>query len=191
MADINQSYQNSQSLNENYLNSCFNEFITVFRVITLVIILFFGFYFYILSFIDFYNSIIGINILYMNSIYATLLTLFCPLWTQPFTDILKDLKDCYRIQNIFILLLSLIGLIISVKNVGDKFGPLIFNFILLFSGLFLALSYSESGKIFIRNCDKNSHNCNCDPCCCCPRYAIIECDSDCGNCPDCGDCVII
>ena len=189
MADINQSYQNAQNNYNNFsfLSECIIRIRDLFSIITFFI----GFYFYILSFIDFYNSIIGINIIYMNSIYASLLTLFCPIWTQSFSDISRDLKDCSRIKNIIMLLLWLLCVFISSNRSSGKFVPLTFDFMLIFSGLWLALSYFSFGKAFIRNCDKTCNECcrNCDdPCFFCPRYIIINSESDCGGCCDCGNC---
>ena len=189
MADINQPYQNAQNNYNNF--SFFSECINRIRDLTSIITFSIGSYLYILSFIDFYNSILEINIIYMNSIYASLLTLFCPLWTQSFSDISRDLKDCSRIKNIMILLLSLLCVLISNNRTSSKFGPLIFDFILILSGLCLALSYFTFGKAFIGNCNKACDECcrNCDdPCFCCPRYMIIDCDRDCGSCCDCGNC---
>ena len=186
MADINQPYQNPQNFYENYLNSCFNLCISALKNLSKIMTFFIGIYLYILSFIDFYNSIIGVDILYKNSVYASLFTLFCPLWTQSFSDISYDLKDCYRIKSILILLLSFILLIISIKKEVKKYVPLIFDFTLIFSGIFLALSYFQSGKKFIQNCEKSCEECSsgCDVLfCCCEIISEVDCE----NC----DCIIM
>ena len=111
-------------------------------------IFFIGSYLYILSFIDFYNSIIEVDILYKNSVYASLFTLFCPLWTQSFSDISYDLKDCSRIKNILILLLSFIGLIISIKKEIKNYVPLIFDFTLIFLGFSCFILFPIWKKIY-------------------------------------------
>ena len=96
-----------------------------------------------------------------------------------------------------ILLLCLLCVLISNNRISGKFGPLAFDFMLILSGLWLALSYFTFGKTFIGNCNKACNECchNCDdPCFCYPRFIIIDNDDDyggccdCGNCPDCGDC---
>ena len=60
MADINQPYQNPQNFYENYLNSCFNLCISALKKFSIIMTFFIGSYLYILSFIDFYNLIIGL-----------------------------------------------------------------------------------------------------------------------------------
>ena len=185
----------------------FIECITRIRYLAGIFTFLVGIFLYMNSFIDFYYLIIGEKIIYINSIYASLFILFSPLWIQPFSVISNDLKDCSRIENIIILLFCLIGVVASNNQTIDKFGPLIFNFILILSGLCLSLSYFGFWKTFIRNFNKACNDCclNCDDlCCCCPRYVTINCDceifkscencqcNDCPDFPDCdGDCVIM
>ena len=154
---------------------------------------------YFLAIIDFYNSIKENIIKYNNSIYASLLILFCPLWLKS-SDIECDLKkDFSRIYIIIFLLIGLLGLIFSDKS-EDKSAFYISNSLLLISDIFLILSYLKIGN---EKCQNN--NVNCDPFCCFPRYTIIDCNCNCdcgdcggccdcggcGDCGDCGDCVIM
>ena len=76
-------------------------------------------------------------------------------------------------------------LIISIKKEIKKYVPLIFDFTLIFSGIFLALSYFQSGKKFIKiviKCEECSSGCDVLFCCC----EIIS-EVHCENC----DCIIM
>ena len=191
MSDIDHPYQFSQGNYEN--NNFFSECISVINTILLIITVSLGCILYFLAIIDFYNSIKENIIKYNNSIYASLLILFCPLWLKS-SDIECDLKkDFSRIYIIIFLLIGLLGLIFSDKS-EDKSAFYISNSLLLISDIFLILSYLKIGN---EKCQNN--NVNCDPFCCFPRYTIIDCNCncdcgdcggccDCGGCGDCGDC---
>ena len=197
MSDINHPYQNSQ---DNYENNNFfpSSCLSIVNQIILIITVSSGCVLYLLAIVDFYNSIKDNIVKYNNSIYASLLILFCPLWLKS-CDIECDLKkDFTRVYIIIFILISLIGLIISDKS-EDKSEFYICNSLLILSDIFLVLSYLQIGNDV---CNRNSGDCgNCDPFCCFPRYTIIDCNcdcncdcgdcSDCGDCGDCGDCIIM
>ena len=194
MADINQPYQNHRKYEtDDYdLSYYCNGFLTIIRKMLLFITICVGIYLYILSFIDLYNSYYGTEIIYKNSIFAVLITLFFPLWTKSFDEIKETFKDFNKIISFFLIFFFFfIFLCLIFSKTRKKNNILLIIFLLLCSGLLLSLLHFISNKKFRRF--NNSGSCgDCDPFFCFPRYTIIECDCncDCGDCGDCGECIV-
>ena len=193
MADINQPYQNHRKYEtDDYdLSYYCNGFLTIIRKMLLFITICVGIYLYILSFIDLYNSYYGAEIIYKNSIFAVLITLFFPLWTKSFDEIKETFKDFNKIITIFLIFFFFIFLCLIFSKTRKKNNILLIIFLLLCSGLLLSLLHFISNKKYRRF--NNSGSCgDCDPFFCFPRYTIIECDCncDCGDCGDCGECIV-
>ena len=193
MADINQPYQNHRKYEtDDYdLSYYCNGFLTIIRKMLLFITICVGIYLYILSFIDLYNSYYGAEIIYKNSIFAVLITLFFPLWTKSFDEIKETFKDFNKIITIFLIFFFFIFLCLIFSKTRKKNNILLIIILLLCSGLLLSLLHFISNKKYRRF--NNSGSCgDCDPFFCFPRYTIIECDCncDCGDCGDCGECIV-
>jgi len=190
MTDINQQYQIPQYNNDNRKNTlsdCFNSCLIKNKIVFYITIIL-GCLLYILAIKDFYNSIIGEKLKYINSIFASLLTIFCPIWLQSPYNISFDLKrDFLRVYFIVFILLCLFGLIISYKS-DDKSSFYICNSILLLAGIFLALSYTNICKNIERSCDSTCNGFDQFFCCLRHTYFVCDCHCDCGDCGNCGDC---
>ena len=170
MININQPYQKEPNNYDNFLS--FIECITRIRYLADIFTFLVGIFFIY----EFFYRFLLFNHRRKNNIYKFNLCfffiLFSPLWIQPFSVISNDLKDCSRIENIIILLFCLIGVVASNNQTIDKFGPLIFNFILILSGLCLSLSYFGFWKTFIRNFNKACNDC----CLICDVFVVIPLD---------------
>ena len=200
MAEISEPYknQNPQDINDSSISHIFNILCIVIRKVLIIITICIGTYFYILSFHNFCSSINGNNIIYINSIYASLITLFCPIWTQSFDEIISELKKPSKQLNILCLLIALLCLRFSIKY-GNRYAIIIYDFLIILCGLWLAFSYTDYGKQMNKDCEKCCNQIQCDISfcleCCFPRYGppCFDCDCLCGDCPDCdcGDCLIM
>ena len=107
MTDINQQYQIPQYNNDNRKNTlsdCFNSCLIIKNKIVFYITIILGCLLYILAIKDFYDSIIGEKLKYINSIFASLLTIFCPIWLQSPYNISFDLKRDFLRVYFYILL---------------------------------------------------------------------------------------
>ena len=81
----------------------------------------------------------------MYAIFAAIITLLCPLWMNSFSQVFSGLREPSRKLSFFGLLISFIGLILF-SIFGGKFFKLLFIFGLIISGLWLSLSYYQSGQ---------------------------------------------
>ena len=143
MSESNQPYQSPQ---ENDDVSLFCKKLSVKqRKIGFYLTLVIGAILYIIAIVNFFGSVFGGDISYMYAIFAALITLFCPLWMNSFSQVFSGLREPSRKLSFFGLLISFIGLILF-SIFGGKFFKLLFIFGLIISGLWLSLSYYQNGQ---------------------------------------------
>ena len=89
--------------------------------------------------------------MYSSSSLATI----SPVWKKPFSQVLSQLREPSRKLTFYLLILSLIGLFI-VNILDIKYAQLLLIGVIIFSGIWLSLSYYENGQEtllqFIKNC---------------------------------------
>ena len=145
MSDLNQPLQNKNE----------KEQISTKRKLGYYFTLCLGGVFYIISIINFFGSVFGGENSYMYAVLAALITLLCPLWKKPFSQVLSQLREPSRKLTFYLLILSLIGLFI-VNILDIKYAQLLLIGVIIFSGIWLSLSYYENGQEtllqFIKNC---------------------------------------
>ena len=88
--------QKEKNINNNTNMFNLNEWLLLIRSALELITICVGLCLYILAIKDLYNSFFGELNLYIYSIYASLLTVFCPLWCRTFDKIKKNLDDCLK-----------------------------------------------------------------------------------------------
>ncbi len=159
MSDLDQPLQNKNE----------NDQLSTKRKIGFYFTLCLGGLFYILALINFLGSVFGGDTSYMYAVLASLITLLCQLWKKSFSQVFAELREPSRKFTFYILILSLIGLII-VNVLDIRYLPLLLIGSIIFSGIWLSLSYFQKGQQtllqLIKNCfgsnkgDNNSNNGN-------------------------------
>ena len=151
MTDSNQPYQIPNDNDQ--VPFCCQNCSSSKRKIGYYITLFIGGILYIVAIINFLGSVFGDDLSYMYAIFASLITLLCPLWMNSFSQVLSGLSEPSRKKSFFALIISLIGLIIF-GALDIKFLALIFIFGIILSGLWLSLSYYQNGQEKLMDCVK-------------------------------------